>query len=65
VDPADVISKARDAMSVQRVYGDPYERNGVTVIPAAAEEKVAVPMARPDRAPAAASASRPSRPVCM
>jgi uncharacterized spore protein YtfJ len=36
VDPADVISKARDAMSVQRVYGDPYERNGVTVIPAAA-----------------------------
>lgn len=30
------ITAARDAITVKRVYGDPYERNGVTVIPAAA-----------------------------
>ena len=31
----DVISQARDAITVKRVFGDPYEKNGVTVIPAA------------------------------
>jgi hypothetical protein len=31
----DVISAARDVMNVKRVYGDPYEKNGLTVIPAA------------------------------
>ena len=31
----DTISKAQDAVTVRRVYGDPYERDGVTVIPAA------------------------------
>jgi uncharacterized spore protein YtfJ len=31
----DVITQARDALTVKRVFGDPYERNGVTVIPAA------------------------------
>jgi uncharacterized spore protein YtfJ len=36
MDVQETISKARDAMTVKRVYGDPYERNGVTVIPAAA-----------------------------
>jgi uncharacterized spore protein YtfJ len=36
MDVQEAISKARDAMTVKRVYGDPYERNGVTVIPAAA-----------------------------
>lgn len=30
-----LISGARDAVSVKRVYGDPYEKNGLTVIPAA------------------------------
>ncbi len=30
-----LISDARDIVSVRRVYGDPYERNGLTVIPAA------------------------------
>lgn len=30
------LGKARDAMTVRRVYGEPVERNGVTVIPAAA-----------------------------
>ncbi len=29
------LSEARDAMRVGRVFGDPYERDGVTVIPAA------------------------------
>ncbi len=29
------ITQARDAVSVKRVFGDPYEKNGVTVIPAA------------------------------
>ena len=31
----ELISSARDVMSVKRVYGDPYEKNGLTVIPAA------------------------------
>jgi uncharacterized spore protein YtfJ len=33
---AGVLSGARDAMTVRRVFGDPYEKNGVTIIPAAA-----------------------------
>jgi uncharacterized spore protein YtfJ len=32
----DTIEAARDSMSARRVYGEPYERNGVAVIPAAA-----------------------------
>jgi uncharacterized spore protein YtfJ len=32
----EVIDKARDTMTVKRVFGDPYEKDGVTVIPAAA-----------------------------
>ncbi len=35
MDVQEVISQSRDAISVKRVYGDPYEKNGVTVIPAA------------------------------
>ena len=31
----ETISSARDALTVSRVYGEPYERDGVTVIPAA------------------------------
>ena len=31
----ELISGARDAVSVKRVYGEPYEKNGLTVIPAA------------------------------
>lgn len=30
-----ILSQARDAMTVQRVFGEPIERNGVTVIPVA------------------------------
>jgi uncharacterized spore protein YtfJ len=33
---AEMVSSLRDAMTVSRVFGEPYERNGVTVIPAAA-----------------------------
>jgi len=36
--PSDVrqtIEQAKDTMNVRRVFGDPYEKNGVTVIPAA------------------------------
>jgi uncharacterized spore protein YtfJ len=35
MDAQAVISGARDAMTVRQVYGEPYERNGLTVIPAA------------------------------
>ena len=35
MDVQEVIERARDAITVKRVFGDPYERNGVTVIPAA------------------------------
>ena len=32
---SDVITQARDTLTVKRVFGDPYEKNGLTVIPAA------------------------------
>lgn len=31
----DVIAQARDTLTVKRVFGEPYEKNGVTVIPVA------------------------------
>jgi len=31
----ETVSQARDALTVRRVYGDPYQEDGVTVIPAA------------------------------
>jgi uncharacterized spore protein YtfJ len=31
----DVIAQARDALTVKRVFGEPFEKGGVTVIPAA------------------------------
>ena len=36
MDMSETISAARDAITVKRVYGEPYERDGVSVIPAAA-----------------------------
>ena len=62
---SDVISQAGDTLTVKRVFGEPYEKNGVTVIPAARvqgvpEEEGRVPMAR-GRAPEAVSASTPAR----
>jgi uncharacterized spore protein YtfJ len=31
----ETINQAREAMTVRRVYGDPYQEDGITVIPAA------------------------------
>ena len=31
----EVLAQARDAMTVKRVFGDPYEKDGTTVIPVA------------------------------
>jgi uncharacterized spore protein YtfJ len=31
----EVLNHARDAMTVKRVFGDPYEKDGVTIIPVA------------------------------
>ena len=31
----DGIAQARDALTVKRVFGEPYEKDGVTIIPAA------------------------------
>jgi uncharacterized spore protein YtfJ len=32
----DVIAQARDAMTVKRVFGEPYEKDGIVLVPAAA-----------------------------
>ena len=32
----ETLSKAQDAMTVKRVYGEPFEKDGVTISPAAA-----------------------------
>ena len=32
----DMLSSVRDTLTVKRVYGEPYEKDGLTVIPAAA-----------------------------
>jgi uncharacterized spore protein YtfJ len=35
MDVREVLNQARDAMTVKRVFGDPYEKDGITVIPVA------------------------------
>ncbi len=35
MDVQEMIAKMQDAATVRRVYGDPYEKDGVSVIPAA------------------------------
>jgi len=35
MDPNELTHQAGDALTVKRVFGEPYERNGVTVIPTA------------------------------
>jgi uncharacterized spore protein YtfJ len=35
MDPIELMTQARDALTVKRVFGEPYERDGVTLIPAA------------------------------
>jgi uncharacterized spore protein YtfJ len=34
--PLELVAEAKDAITVRRVFGDPIERDGTTVIPAAA-----------------------------
>lgn len=36
MDSENAVNRARDAITVRRVFGEPYERDGATVIPAAA-----------------------------
>jgi uncharacterized spore protein YtfJ len=36
MDVKETIAAAQDSLTVRRVYGEPFERNGVVVIPAAA-----------------------------
>jgi len=36
VNAQDVIAQARDSLTVKRVFGDPYEKDGVVLVPAAA-----------------------------
>jgi len=53
----DVIAQARDTMTVKRVFGEPYEKDGVTIIPAARSRSSRWPL----RCwPAAATAAGPS-----
>ena len=66
MDFRDAISKALDAITVTRVYGEPYECDGAVLIPPQRSEAAAVVAAarmRPEAAPvaAAASASAPVR----
>ena len=35
MDVREVLSQARDAMTVKRVFGDPYEKDGVVIVPVA------------------------------
>ena len=35
MDVQEVIAQARDTLTVKRVFGEPYEKDGVTIIPAA------------------------------
>jgi hypothetical protein len=39
--PERAIAQARDALTVKRVFGEPYEKDGVTIIPGARVEGAA------------------------
>ena len=62
----DVIAQAQDTLTVKRVFGEPYEKDGVIIIAAARVQGTAgggaarIPRARA-RAQAAASPSPPAR----
>jgi uncharacterized spore protein YtfJ len=36
MDPNELMQQTRDALTVKRVFGEPFERNGLTLIPVAA-----------------------------
>ncbi len=44
----DIIDRARDVMTVKRVFGAPIHQNGLTLVPAAAREAEAVSGSPPD-----------------
>ena len=61
MDVRELTGQARDALTVKRVFGEPYEKDGLTIIPAArVQGAVGAGAARTRRArargPAAASA---------
>ena len=35
MEPFELLNKTRDAMTVQKVFGEPYDRGGMTVVPVA------------------------------
>ena len=59
----DVVNQTKAAMRASEVFGTPYEKNGVTIIPAAriAAEPVAAAISRSRRQAVWVSASRPAR----
>ncbi|MFC7572482.1 hypothetical protein ACFQX8_08625 [Klenkia terrae] len=66
MDLQDVLSQTRDAITVRRVFADPVQVDGVTVITAAAVGAVAVAVAvmpRTRKAREPGSGSAPGRPV--
>jgi hypothetical protein len=40
VEVYEMVDQAREAITVRRVYGDPYEKDGVMIIPAARESSL-------------------------
>jgi hypothetical protein len=40
VDVYEMVAQAREGVTVRRVYGDPYEKDGVLIIPAARESSL-------------------------
>ena len=67
MDVNEVLQKATDAITVSRVYGEPYEKDGLTVIPAArvsgGGEEGRARTRRAATGPVAASASTAARRV--
>jgi len=58
----EMLAGARDAMTVKRVYGDPIERDGIMVIPAAKVAGGGGGGADQENNGGGALASRPNRP---
>ena len=59
----ELLQGARDAISVKRVYGEPIERDGLTVIPVAAVRGGGGEAATTATTAAGVSACRPARSV--
>ena len=35
MEPFELLNKTRDALTVQKVFGEPYDKDGVTIVPVA------------------------------